>query len=89
MIFMEKSFLYIKLEALFQKHSADGTTPRKIIEANMAREFRLAKLDIHNILEEMHLEQEAMRKRRLKRDEPKEYAKPSTDTYQRELRAYR
>jgi uncharacterized protein YwgA len=85
----EKSFIYQKLEALFRKHSADGTTPRKLIEANMAREFRICKEDLHKILEEMNLTQEEMKRRRVKRETKVEYISKSPDAYQNDLRASR
>jgi hypothetical protein len=88
MIFMDNSFLYQKLEALFRKHSADGTTPRKLIEAGMSREFRISKDECHRLLDGMNLIQKEMEKKRLKRD-TRTYSQKSTDTYQNELRAFR
>ena len=85
---MDESLIYQKFEALFKKHSADGTTPRKLIESNMAREFRLSRDECHRLLEGMHLEQQEMKKRRLKRTQP-QYQEKTNETYQAELRASR
>lgn len=68
---MADNFIYQKLADLFKKHSQDGATPKKIIEANLAREFRLSKIEIQKVLQEMNLSQANMRKRRLKRENHK------------------
>jgi hypothetical protein len=85
---MEESFITQKFKELFKKHSADGTTPRKLIESNMSREMRFSKDEIHKILENMHLEQEEAKKRRLKRIQP-QYTEKNNETYQAELRSQR
>jgi hypothetical protein len=54
----QKPFIYQKLEALFRKHSHDGTTPRKLIEAGISREFRLCRDDVRRMMDEMELEKD-------------------------------
>jgi hypothetical protein len=56
-----ESFIYQKIREIFNKHSSNGT-PRKMIEANMAREFRLGKMEIKRVMDEMHLENDIQRK---------------------------
>lgn len=85
---MEQSWIYQKFEALFKKHSADGTTPRKLIEAGISREMRFSKDEVRRVLEGLHLEQEEMKKRRLRRIQP-QYTEKSNETYQADLRASR
>ena len=85
---MEESFIYQKFRALFMKHSADGTTPKKLIEAGISREFRLSKEECHRLLEGMDLEQQEMKKRRLRRTQP-QYEEKSNETYRADLRTSR
>ena len=84
----EQSWIYQKFEALFKKHSADGTTPRKLIESNMSREFRLSRDECHRLLEGMKLDQQETKRRRLRRMQP-QYEEKGTENYQAELRAQR
>ena len=42
-----------KLKELYAKHSCGGTTPRQLMEANIAREFRISKNMVHEFVKGM------------------------------------
>ena len=84
----KEPYLYQKIREIWTKHTEEGT-PRKIIESNMAREFRLCKDEVHRVMEEMHLETEILRKKqRIRRVD---FATPARDRemYLTELKASR
>ena len=84
------SFIYQKISELFKKHSAGGTTPRKLIEAGISREFRISKEECRRLIEELHLEQKEMiSRRRVKREEKVEYERASSESYLNELKSSR
>lgn len=61
---MQKSPIDQKFEELFRKHSAGGSTPRKLIEAGISREFRLCREEVKKMMERLHLEQEEIKSKR-------------------------
>ena len=85
----KEPYLYQKIREIWNKHTEEGT-PKKIIESNMAREFRLCRDEVHRVVEEMHLENEILlrKKQRIRRVE---FAAPARDRemYLEELKASR
>jgi len=51
-----ETIIHQKLKALFNKHDANGTTPRKLLEANISRELRFTKSECHNLINQFNLE---------------------------------
>lgn len=86
----KEPFLYQKLRGIFNKHTEEGT-PRKMIEANMAREFRLCREEVRRVIEEMHLENDVLSKKRVKREagRPEYHSSKDQETYLEDLRASR
>jgi hypothetical protein len=84
---MEESFIIQKFIALFNKHSADGTTPRKLIESNLSREFRLSREECHRLLEGLKIDQAERKKRNARRFEKVNYESTSQDQYYKELKS--
>ena len=85
---METDFIRQKIAALFKKHSADGTTPRKLVEANMARELRFSKDEIQKMLQDMNLEQKVIIKKHAKHEEPAQYDRKNSDEYLNDLKQF-
>lgn len=83
----KESFLYAKIREIWNRHTEEGT-PRKIIESNMAREFRLCREEVRRVIDEMHLENELQRKR-IKRTQIQFTPSKDRETYLSELRASR
>ena len=86
----KEPYLYQKIREIWTKHTEEGT-PKKIIESNMAREFRLCKGEVHRVMEEMHLENEMLLRKKQRINRRTEFAAPARDRemYLTELKASR
>jgi len=85
---MANDIIRQKIEALFRKHSMDGTTPRKLLESNMARELRFTRDECHSLINDFNLERTESHKRKMKRVAP-QLQERSGETYNADLRASR
>jgi hypothetical protein len=55
-----------KIRELFNRHNPDGRAPLKILEANMARDFRLSAEQMRKCIEELNLLEKVKTKKRTK-----------------------
>lgn len=83
-----------KLRELYAKHSCGGTTPRQLMEANIAREFRISKNMVHEFVKGMDELKEDMnanameteiKMRGLKKKQARQYVVDTRESYQYDL----
>lgn len=85
---MANDIIRQKIETLFRKHSADGTTPRKLLESNIARELRFTREECSSLIEQFNLERQEKHRRKMRHVSP-QLQERSGEAYSADLRASR